>query len=172
MKFKLSAVRKLKAIGALAVVFLMVLATNQMDSKHFKTVKRTLATVYEDRLVANDYLYKIKSELNQKHLSLYNSGSGKLISNDSISKLVNKYATTELTMDEKKYLDLLKIELQKLYQLEFQTKSTNVEDSALAANFELRYATIYDYLNRLSKIQLEEGAIQIQQSNKAISTVN
>lgn len=170
MKFKLSAVRKMKAIGALAVVFLLVLATNQMDSKHFKIVKRTLATVYEDRLVANDYLYKISTQLNEKHLALYTAADNRISTNDSVSKLVKKYTATQLTNEETKYLNFLKLDLEKLNALETQLGTQKLNETSLASSFENQYTVISNHLDKLSKIQLEEGKVQIQQSNKAIST--
>ena len=50
---------RLNTIMALAVVFLMVLATNRIDQHHFETAQKTVNEVYKDRVMVQGYIYSI-----------------------------------------------------------------------------------------------------------------
>lgn len=168
MSWNLTTMQKVKAVVALAVVFLLVLATNKMDSNHFKVVKRTLSTVYKDRLVVQDYIYRFSKNLQEKKLDLALEDTINQQLNDSINHLVKLYAETELTPSEARYFESFRTSLNQLYKLE-QNFLEGKHDDEKQSIFK-QHTVLNDQLDELSKIQLKEGKRQIEISNRSIST--
>ena len=180
MRKKLTMATKIKSIAALLVVFILIIATNLIDSNHFKTVQNSINTVYSDRLVAMDYIYKISRELEQKKLSLINVDKDEMIKvnaqgDDLIEDLIDKYATTELTKKEAQLFQVLQKEINDLKGLE-----TNLlKDGAINENFRLeaektltQFSKISKSLDALAEVQIAEGKREINNSNRAISVSN
>lgn len=183
MNWKLTTAGKIRAIASLAVVFLLVLATNLMDNHHFRVVKRSLETVYKDRLVAKDHLYKISRQLQLKKDILASDDRAEIFalnnqSNDSIEVLIEKFAATELTKLESSHFKSLHNDLQKLYALEKElpnrTNDPQVinlsKEVSLMSNIQDHYLRIFNDLDVLSQIQLDEGRRMIFLSNRAVDT--
>lgn len=179
MEWKLSLSRKIKTGAALTVVFLLVLATNLMDRSHFTIVQKSLTTVYKDRLLANDYIYKIARQLQNKEgamkiidrerLSKINSSV-----NDSIQALIARYASTELTENEEVRFESLKKNLDRLIRHESK-RPVNMSIGRRLPSFKSKenyLYEIYEDLDALSKIQLEESNREISYSNRIINTSN
>ncbi|MEQ8684792.1 MAG: MCP four helix bundle domain-containing protein [Imperialibacter sp.] len=171
---KLTHFQKIKIAAALLVVFLLVLATNIMDNNHFAIVQRSLETVYDDRLVAKDYIYKISRQLQYKNKSLYTDdlqgiAKANQSANDSIQSLIEKYNTTELTPKEAQYFESLQANLEKLLKAEKQLfgKSPS-EQKGYIENIQAQFDRVSHDLDVLSEIQLAEGIRQIHYSNRAI----
>jgi len=172
---KLSMAQKIRAAAALIMVFLLVLATNMIDKHHFETVRTSLKTVYEDRLVAKVYIYKINRQLQTKKHSWQLDDNEEIISinreaNDSIQYYLEKYSKTKLTDTEADYLQSLKQNLDAL--LDSEKSIMNDGDLNVSEEILDQYTTIYNNLDELSQIQLEEGKREIIASNRAIETSN
>lgn len=173
---KLSLSQKIKAIAALLLVFLLVLATNLTDSTHFGIVKNSLETIYEDRLVAKNHLFKISGLLHKKHRAIYAGQAGlspdeQVSANDSIQELLEKYASTELTEKEALYFKSLKDNLNQLYQHEARLIEPEiVQDKVFITALDVHYKNISNDLEVLSEIQLTEARRQLQYSNRAVAT--
>lgn len=179
MGWKLSLAQRIRAGAALVVVFLLVLATNMMDNSHFKIVQKTLTTVYEDRLLAKDYIYKISRLLQIKKKAIQNlDAEGISIVNqsvnDSIQSLISIYAGTELTEKEAVRFESLKKNLARLAVLERNTPKNESFDRELTTSktIEDLLLPIYADLDALSQIQLEESRREIKYSNRTIDTSN
>ncbi len=71
MTKSLNTARRINTILALAVVFLLVLATNRIDQHHFKTAQANMNEVFEDRVLVQDYIFSISRELHTRQLKLY-----------------------------------------------------------------------------------------------------
>lgn len=177
MKGKMSFVQKLKAMGALSVVFLLVLATNMMDNNHFKVVQKSLTTVYADRLVAKDHIYKISRQLETKELALFSSSITKIVdvnshANDSIEKTLAQYKSTKLTNKESLHFNSLQKKLDKLYEIETRLTtdtSTVIRDHEDFNKLLNQHAAITRELDILAEIQMSEGRRQVKFSNDAIA---
>lgn len=171
---KISTVNRIKGIVALTVVFLLVLATNMMDNKHFEVVERALKTVYEDRLVVKDYIYKIASNFHHKQETLLKAESespfGSLESNrKEIEELMLKYSKTRLTEKETLVYNALREEMNNVFKLEISLAESGKWNEEDSKNILLsRYEEVSSHLDDLFEIQLKEGKRQIDQSNKAI----
>lgn len=177
MGWQMSATQKIRTGAALLMVFLLVIATNMMDSSHFNIVKQSLITVYEDRLVAKAHLYKISRQLQMKKDALQYESLSEIATintsaNDSIQVLVNKFTKTRLTEKESYYLESLKNNLKRLSQYEAKLNQGTLINQEVPTIDEVDrfYTPIFNDLDELSKIQLIEGEKQVNQSNRAIGT--
>ncbi len=171
MKWNNKFFRKLKLIAALLLVFLLVLATNMMDNHHFEVVKGTLKTVYEDRLVAKNYIFKMSTQLNKKQLALLKGDENDISrvltsANDSLRILVDLYSGTRLTPREASLLNEFSDHITDLAKVEDQWQSM---DETSMRDISKQYQDIENILVSLSEIQLIEGKRQIEYSNRAIA---
>lgn len=60
---------KIKWILGISVVFLLIITTNLIDRNNFITVRDSVATIYEDRLIAKDIVFDISLLINEKKLA-------------------------------------------------------------------------------------------------------
>ncbi|WP_258104281.1 MCP four helix bundle domain-containing protein [Marinoscillum sp. MHG1-6] len=170
--------QRIKWFFALLVVFLLVLATNMMDKKHFEVVENALKTVYEDRLVVKDYIYKIASNFHHKQEALLKADAQNPYkpqeSNQiAIEELMQKYSQTRLTEKEALLFNSLREEINHVFKLETTLQQTGRWTEESSKNELLsKYEDITDHLDQLFEIQLKEGKRQIDQSNKAIEKSN
>ncbi|WP_421876432.1 MCP four helix bundle domain-containing protein [Marinoscillum sp.] len=179
MKKRWTLWQKLKAVTALIVVFLLVLATNLMDKKHLEMVENSLTSVYKDRLLAKDYLYKISRQLQQKRNVLRQQDLNQIertieAADDSLQTLMNLYEQTKMTGDEhQRLLELKHIEdnLIRKENLLFNTKD-QVEMEAVKEEVILTHEDMILKIDQLFAIQMKEGKRQIDNSNRAIDRSN
>ena len=106
MGWKLSTEQRIRAGGALIIVFLLILATNMIDNHHFTVVKKSITSIYEDRLMAKNYIYRISRHLETKRNILQTgkweeASNINALANDSIRTLIEKYGSkVPKTFDE------------------------------------------------------------------------
>ncbi len=95
---------------ALFIVFLLVFATNRLDQRHFNTVQDTLTTIYSDRVVAQDYVYKMSNVMCKKHLKILDASL--VYSQSNLNKefaaLIDVFSTTKFTSRELRTFEELK----------------------------------------------------------------
>ncbi|MBR9846766.1 MAG: hypothetical protein GYB35_11995 [Algicola sp.] len=150
---------------ALIVVFLLVFATNRIDKRHFETVQDTLTTVYNDRVLAQDYVYKMNNIIHQKRLQLQNSNSTENQNNlnREFATLIDVFSTTKLTPKESKtFKDL---------QQNFETLKRNegkVDNQKLIENIN----AIETDLDNLALIQVSESKYKVGIAQKSLDTNN
>ena len=169
MKWNISLWQKIKALLALATVFLLVFATNKMDKNHFVQVQNSFVSVYEDRLVSKDYIFKISRLLDIKKNDLITnkiSDPGFVI-NDSIQSLLDLYSGTKFTKSEEKYFESLKEKLAILLQKEGEKKEGD-DESELA----LSIIDVLTQLDGLAEIQMTEAKKELDKSNRLIESSN
>lgn len=82
--------QKIRSAFAIATVFVLVLATNQLDKQYYDSIKETMQTIHEDRLVAKGYLYDLNNIFYKKQIdALRNDGySSNSKQNEEISLLI------------------------------------------------------------------------------------
>ncbi|WP_258098637.1 MCP four helix bundle domain-containing protein [Marinoscillum pacificum] len=170
---------KLKSIVALVVVFLLVLATNLMDKQHFEVVERALTTVYEDRLLVKDYLFKISRQLQKKQEALHLAELAEIqqtnnLSNTAIDSLIGKFASTAMVAHEESYFERLKRELAVLekYESELLVSDNQGVSSEYIRQLDEQHLEVNEILDVLFEIQIKEGKRQIDYSNQAIDRSN
>lgn len=165
--------KKLKWTAALLIVFLLIIATNLVDRQHFRRVKESVVAIYEDRLVVKDLIFELKLLVDQKKLALLTEDDAFFTQrneqvNDSISAMIDRFYATQLTAEERDYLNSFAEKAQSLPALE---KDLN-KDSSGRAELTKALASIEADLYVLSKIQLTEGKKQLMKANKSVSAMD
>ncbi|QLE01714.1 MCP four helix bundle domain-containing protein [Galbibacter sp. BG1] len=154
---------------ALVVVFVLILATNLLDKKHFDTAQEALTTVYEDRVVAQNYIFQMNSIVFEKELKLSNQSSTLKVTSDgkSLDDLVANFSTTKLTAAEERQFESLKKNIEKLKKLEASYSKDNLENKS---NYEPVFEALKNDLEELSEIQLSEGKNRTLFAQKSLET--
>ena len=164
---------KLKWSLGILMVFILIIATNLIDKNNFTRVKDSVVSIYQDRLVAKDLIFKISNSIREKEVALAVSDSifflerNKVIMND-IHDYILQFEQTKLTVKEGNILEDFKKNLASLSNSEDNFSNSQTEDKAtLFKNISKVQKNLYD----LAKIQLSEGKRQVSISEKAISSV-
>ncbi|MFA1773452.1 MCP four helix bundle domain-containing protein [Rufibacter glacialis] len=173
---------KTKAALLLALVLVLVLAKNFMDSKNVSKLGTSFASVYEDRLLVESYIYQLSDHLYQKKMmvdkNFYAAEDSGLPTrlkekNAAISELLVAYEKTQLTETEATYFSSLKQNLQELSTLEQKyllQPGTEQEQRALAKHrMDGQYAQATNHLHQLSGIQVAEGKRLNEQTKRIIA---
>ena len=173
MRWTYMITQKIKAALALIIVFALVFFTNFLDKRYFLKLQESFTSVYEDRLVAENYIFKLSSYLNEKN-QLYDQPTQNWllrnqIINDSIQLIVEKYEGTKLTQDESRYFFSLKKQLQQLIHLESGLSENDLKENQ---EWKSKFKPIWSNLEALAKIQLTEGKRLITDSEKVINRSN
>ncbi|MTI20232.1 hypothetical protein E1176_04295 [Fulvivirga sp. RKSG066] len=172
MKWIYSLKEKVKIALALAVVFLLVLMTNTINKNHFAELQESFTSVYKDRLLVENYIYKLSHELNTKRVNLFNhvNASYNLTkANERIDALITNFENTLLTEDEAKLLDGFVEHVERLKQIE-TAYIKNDDDAATYRALQKQFNLLNNDLSLLSDIQLEEGERLLESSNNIVAT--
>ncbi|MDO3694794.1 chemotaxis protein [Wenyingzhuangia sp. chi5] len=167
-------INKIKKVVSILLVFLIVLTTNLVDKDNFNSLKKSVTTIYEDRIVASDLLFESLLLIHEKETALISSDSlfyqkRNKQTNDEIKNYIEVYDQTKLTSKEHILFNEFKNEFNHLKKLEESyVGSKSVNKSELLKSID----KITNKLQSLSKIQLEEGKQQMFISNKTIKTID
>ncbi|XOV94924.1 MAG: MCP four helix bundle domain-containing protein [Bacteroidota bacterium] len=180
MGWKLDTAQRVRAGIALVIVFLLILATNLIDNHHFEIVQRSMTSIYEDRLMAKNHIYRISRQLEIKRNLLQTKGLANAAeinqaANDSIKILLERYSETKLTEAESRHFASLKTRMNQLFQQEANFVAGNMIDEelpSLNSNVESFYTGIFSELDALSDIQITEGKRELLFSTKSIDSSN
>ena len=106
MKWTYSIKNKFWASVVLLVLCVLVLLSNYLDRLHTENVKSSISTMYEDRLIVEDYILKMTRNVYQIREILH-AGEDPLRNNNAITTLTadfqntyNSYIKTKLTKTE------------------------------------------------------------------------
>lgn len=150
MKWTYSIKNKLAASGALFSLCILVLVSHYIDRNHTENVKNAISTLYEDRLIAEEYIlkmvtgfYKIKEEIHS------DKDTVDRVENlfGTIMTVSDAYQKTKFTATERKKGDELLVILAGFNSIE------NEDDAKKLASANKALAV----LNELSAIQLAES---------------
>jgi len=152
MKWTYSIKNKLTASGALFSLCVLVLFSNYIDRTHTENVKKAISTLYEDRLIAEEFILKMTCGFYQIKEAI-NSDSTDEIKISSVNNLIadvvsvsNAYQETKFTAVETSKADELLLILK-----EFESSQHSLQVKLEFANKALVI------LNELSAIQLAES---------------
>lgn len=156
MKWTYSVRNKIAASAALLILCGLVLFSNYIDRDHTTNVKQSISTLYEDRLIVEDYIlkmtieiYEIKQILNAAEQSDQESTDQIKASLSHIDGLSTAYQKTKFTKTE----DFTFAALLKTLN-EFESSSPQAVDHKLKLADQA-----LEQLNKLSAIQLEESKL-------------
>lgn len=165
---------KIKWTASLLVVFLLILATNLIDQDHFRNVRQSIVTIYEDRLVVKDYIYDLAMILSDKRFAIATNDLDYLQTkaaedNEAMFNSVDKFYQTKLTKDERKILDSFSKKLEEFIQNEkVLTSDINMDKSVLTGQI----VSLKRDLQSLSDIQMKEGKKQLSIANRSVNSID
>ena len=161
-------------LGILLVFFLIV-ATNLIDRNNFARVKRSVMTIYEDRLIAKDIVFELSLLIQEKETANLLSDSDLTFYTDrkrtvdrKIGELILRFSETKLTKEESRIFDDLQNDLKELEVYE-SNKIEQKQDNRTAIEDQIE--KVETDLYKLSKIQIDEGRKQLLISKEAINSV-
>lgn len=165
---------KVKWILGILMIVTLVIITNLVDRNNFLKVTNAVETIYEDRLVAKDLIFKISDLIHRKEIaaiksnaSFYSSQNNQI--NQELENLMFRYDQTKLTIEERNLLNSFKANLDKLLKVEKNYIQSNyIENSNLLAQF----PDVNKDLRSLASIQLKEGSRQLKISRRAMDTID
>jgi hypothetical protein len=180
MKWTYSIKNKTTAAILLAVILGLTMLTNLLERKRFKELEASFASIYEDRLMVESYLFHMYDNLKKKQ-DLWELAAQKGVCHtinadlniyrDERAELVDKYAQTYLTVEEDdKFNDLLtsfnKIDMLEEEIAEMEAESQIPQDLIKEHNEITTDA--FNTLSALSDIQTTEGQLLRDKSKKLI----
>lgn len=167
MKWTYSIKNKLLASVALFALCLLVLLSNYLDRIHTQHVTNSISTLYEDRLLAEEYIFKMTSDIYQIR-EVLNSDLNNISKSNAISKLTDDfndsyhaYSKTKLTAIEKATTIEL-ISYVKSFEQTFLRNNYGPSSYTEKALFTL---------NKLSTVQLEESKLIIKNVESEHATI-
>ena len=179
MKWAFTIRQKSKAAIILGVVFLLILGKNWYDERKVAELGNSFASVYEDRLVVESYIYQLSDHLYQKKIMLDNCSNPENLPhlqtklgqhNAAINALVLDYEKTKLTTAETNCFAALKNNVADITMLENKYLASFSNPDLVTKNgLDKRYETAMKNLHQLSGIQIAEGKILNDRSKQIIA---
>jgi uncharacterized membrane protein YidH (DUF202 family) len=166
---------KIKWSVGLILVILLIVATNFIDRNNFQRIQDSVYSIYEDRLIAKDFIFDIQIKIHEKEMLLAQRQDSILASKSTPSRetildLVKGFSNTGLTREEKRVLSNLNEEVSSLFTIEnAYHKATN--KNLTSKRFKEQIKTITNTLSQLSDIQISEGKRQMQVGKKAMESI-
>lgn len=163
MKWTYSIQNKLTASAVLLLLCGLVLFSNLNDRTHTRNVKKSISTLYEDRLIAEGYILKLTDGIYQVKEVLNCQRAGQVIPGqkiDSIQADIRKhshsYGLTKFTKQEERQF----AELKKVFGEMERNRVGDIPATLLLADEAL------GLLSELSAIQLEESKLIMSRSEQ------
>lgn len=168
MKWTYSIRHKITAATLMAVVLGLILLNNLVERRHFKQLEESFSSMYNDRLLAESYLFQLYDNLQKKQELLekvntagltgsHKAGLNYLTSNRKA--IISKYEETYLTKEEAVEFDNLKKMLEDIDELDkslLQSDDQQQLSGFISKNEEVS-SHIFNTLSALSNIQTSEG---------------
>lgn len=180
MKWTYSIKGKTRAALLLAVVLVITMLTNLLERRRFQQLERSFSSIYEDRLMAEIYLFNLYGNLIEKQDLLetavdegmtYSMEERLRTNKINREKLIEKYARTYLTEEEQRQFNHLNTLFDRMDRIEGEL-SHQPDAMVIPASFIQRYegatAEVFSTLSNLSDIQTIEGEALRRQSQKLI----
>lgn len=158
MRWTYSLKNKLIASIVLLALCLLVLLSNYLDRLHTENVKNSISTMYEDRLIVEEYIFKMTQNTYQIREALNTAtvdNDEKIVKKftDNIKNTFDSFSKTRLTEKEKLTADELKLQISELNKILLSNNKVS-----------LKYTDeILNTLNQLSEIQLDESKLIMKQ---------
>ncbi|WP_337042513.1 MCP four helix bundle domain-containing protein [Emticicia sp. 17c] len=180
MKWAYSIEQKIKAAIILTVIFVFLFIKNVSDKHHFNQLGDSFSAVYEDRLLAESYIYELSNHLSAKKLLVDDCSTHENIGqikeklklhNNAIQQLVVSYEKTRLTPTEEVLFKDFKKNVSK--GLELEQKHIYESDFMMNAHtarqvLDESFYSLLNNLNLLSNIQISEGEKLNKTSQKIV----
>lgn len=172
----------MKLAVALTVAVVLIFAKNVADRHNVAELGSSFASVYEDRLLVESYIYKFSDHLYRKKILLADCETPRQFAalrdrtvahNAAITAMIGDYEKTKLTADERIYFDDFKNRVAAIRTLErafWSAGSQRAADlEARRADIDARIDLALNDLNLLSGIQVSEGKSMHEHSEKLVA---
>lgn len=153
---------------ALTIVLLLVFATNRIDKRHFETVQNTITTLHKDRIVAQDFIYKMNTIIYQKQLLILDESAKKGNLDKYFYILLENFEQTKLTKKEAEIFEKLKTDFAQLILKEKKVAEGSMQKDNLINSLN----SIKIDLVSLSEIQISESKHLTGLAQKSLDTNN
>jgi len=162
-------------IALLLFVLICLEILNAVSHKNnISEMGEACSSVYQDRLVAQDYLYKLEGQVYHRKLAIEKDAETDQPAmerqNRQSLEIIAGYEKTKLTAAEKELLDQLKQQLQAVFALETQLMAQPATDRkpGLLKQYEEQTDALLKNLHALSDIQIAEGRHLTDNSMKLV----
>jgi hypothetical protein len=170
--------QKGRIILLLIVLGALKLANGNAYNRSIADMGDSVSEVYADRLVAQDYIYKLSAKIHERKLALQegmSTGSGSVVLPEaqslSILALLRDYEKTKFTADEKIVYDEFRGNLVNMIALQQRYALTNPEPArqGILQSYRASLDLSLKQLERLSGIQMQRGEDIHADSQKIVS---
>lgn len=175
MKWPYSIKYKITAATIIAAILLITLLTNLFNRNKFNQLGESFASLYEDRLLAQTYIFNIYKNLHTKEIHLIENLNWNtelvLQSKNERDQIIDQFEQTYLTEEEAIDFENLKIKLDKLYHLEtqlIQYYTDSVKSAEIVSQVKKEIKSSMITLDQLSQIQEKEGKALTAESHKIV----
>lgn len=160
MKWTYSIKNKLMASAALLTLSVLVLFSNYIDRNHTNNVKQSIGTLYEDRLIVEDYILKMTIDAYEIKQALFEADKTG-VHPERINTLLSHIEGLSLAYRKTKFTTTEDATFTALVKVldEFNASSTQSIAQKLAIT-----NRALALLNQLSSIQLEESKLIMKQA--------
>jgi hypothetical protein len=168
--------RRIHLVIGLLAVFLLVLGTNRIDVHHFDTAQNALTSVYNDRVLAQDYVYKMNNQVHEQQLAFTSGTPTDEVSNSckELRTLMDLFSTTELTRNETKVFKRMEKSFDKISKHEKSYfKNTRPSNYDAKHDFTPILTDLNEFqteLNNLALIQVSESKNILEMGQKSLDT--
>ncbi|MBO0342028.1 MAG: hypothetical protein VX798_02040 [Bacteroidota bacterium] len=158
--------QRINAGFVLAAAFLLVLASNRLNNRNFNTVEHGVDSVFEDRLVVQEYIYRLNNLFHKKELFLANNTSANksIPQYPEIKNILTDFEKTDLTVEEAQYLSNLNENYAALKTLEANQHNNDEYKEEIVSVLH----SISANLDNLAEVQLSEGRQLTQRSKRSL----
>lgn len=181
MSKKIKISNRINIVFALVAVFLLILGTNRIDQRHFETAQNAVNSLHNDRVVAQDYIYKLNNLIHKKpHFPQEGSRASNQSINKEIETLITLFSKTKLTANEAKVFDNFKNDFYNLKALEAKYYANVTSDVASAKPQQLKLKSLFKGnldalqtdLDNLALIQVSESKTITGNAQKSLDVSN
>lgn len=173
--------RKISAALLLAAIFVLVFVKNMVENQYVSELGASFASVYEDRLVVESYIYRLSDHLFRKKIMIdsCNTPQGVMLVRDAIAEhneaiagIITRYEGTKLTDTETRYFSDFKENVNRMQEAEqaFLTRAEQATELSEAKTLvSARFEEASRNLKDLSVIQISEGKLLNDHSKRIIA---
>ncbi|WP_424964349.1 MCP four helix bundle domain-containing protein [Ekhidna sp.] len=175
MKWKYILNKKRNESMVLFSILLIIVMIGYTHKKNLSDLEETVTSIYEDRLVANEYIFELSRKIENKKWLItnnHNASQEMTLLNYEIDILIDAFEKTDLTVEENKLWEKLKRELTLADEFENQIlhNQASKQRILLQKHLDDQYELIHSDLVGLSHIQLQEGKSLVDNSKKILAS--
>jgi len=170
---------QLNIVLVLLAVFLLIYGTNRIDKRHFETAQNAINSVYKDRVLAQDYIYKMNNLIHKKQSQLIeDSRAINSSTNKDIETLIALFSETELTRNELNTFNSFRTGFEKLKskearfnkKIKAQLNNEHTDKVNDKNPFEEDLAALQKDLDNLALIQVSESKSVMTIAQKSLNS--